>query len=155
MIVLLLMLLPVQFVLRLKCLLYKNCTKTCVTLAGVRWLAQYVCAKNLLFLMEDVKRTFSFCQVSTELKSQFYIPQKDTLIKATQFFEQTAIDFKGPLPTYTQNMYLLVIVNEFSQFPFCYPCPNMHSETIIKCLNYVVYPVVFTLTMHVVSCHKR
>ena len=83
--------------------------------------------------MEDVKRTCSSCRVCTELKPQFYIPQKGTLIKTTQPFERIAIDFKGPLPTCTRNMYLLVIVDEFSQFPFCYPCPNMYS--VIKCLN--------------------
>ena len=32
-------------------------------------------------------------------------------------------------------MYLLVIVDEFSRFPFCYPCPNIYFETVIKCLN--------------------
>ena len=85
--------------------------------------------------MEDVKRTCSSCRVSAELTPRFYIPQKGTLIKATQPFERTAIDFKGPLPTCTRNMYLLVIVDEFSRFPFCYPCPNMYSETVIKCLN--------------------
>ena len=50
-------------------------------------------------------------------------------------FERIAIDFKGPLPTCTRNMCLLVIVDEFSRFPFCYPCPNMYSETVIKCSN--------------------
>ena len=98
---------------------------------GVRRLAHYVRAKNLPFSMEDVKRTCSSCRVCAELKPRFYIPQKGTLIKATQLFERIAIDFKGPLPTCTRNMYLLVIVDEFSRFPFCYPCPNMYSETVI------------------------
>ena len=102
---------------------------------GVRRLAHYVRAKNLPFSMGDVKETCSSCRVCAELKPRFYIPQKGTLIKATQPFERIAIDFKGPLPTCTRNMYLLVFVDEFSRFPFCYPCPNMYSETVIKCLN--------------------
>ena len=100
----------------------------------VRRLAHYVRPKNLPFSMEDVKRTCSSCRVCAELKPRFYIPQKGTLIKATQPFERIAIDFKGPPPTCTRNMYLLVIVDEFSLFPFCYPCPNMNFETV-KCLN--------------------
>ena len=56
-------------------------------------------------------------------------------MKATQRFERIAIDFKGPLPTCARNMYLLVIVDEFSRFSFFYPCPNMYSETVIRCLN--------------------
>ena len=56
-------------------------------------------------------------------------------MKAIKPFERISLDFKGPLPSSSSNVYLLVIINEYSRFPFCYPCPNMHTETVIKCLN--------------------
>ena len=45
------------------------------------------------------------------------------------------IDFKGPLPSATQNKYFLTIIDENSRFPFVFPCPNISSQTVIKCLN--------------------
>ena len=57
------------------------------------------------------------------------------MIKATQPFERISIDFKGPLPSTTRNVYLRVIVDEFSRSPFCYPCSNTHTQTVITCLN--------------------
>ena len=34
-------------------------------------------------------------------------------------------------------MYLFVIADEISRFPFCYSNSNVNSETIIKCLNHL------------------
>ena len=82
-----------------------------------------------------MKKVCSSCPTCAELKPQFYNLSQGTLIKATQPFERISIDFKGPLPSTTRNVYLLVIVDEFSRFPFCYPCSNMHAQTVIKCLN--------------------
>ena len=45
------------------------------------------------------------------------------------------IDFKGPLLSATQNKYFLTIIDEYSRFPFVFPCPNISSQTVIKCLN--------------------
>ena len=103
--------------------------------SGVRRLSHYVRSKNLPFSVEDVKKVCSSCPTCAELKPQFYNLSQGTLIKATQPFERISIDFKGPLPSTTRNVYLLVIVDEFSRFPFCYPCSNMHAQTVIKCLN--------------------
>lgn len=102
---------------------------------GVRRLSHYVRSKNLPFSMEDVKKICSSCPTCAKLKPQYHKPNEGTLIKATQPFERLSMDFKGPLPTNSRNVYLLVIVDEFSRFPFCYPCPNMHAQTVIKCLN--------------------
>ena len=49
--------------------------------------------------------------------------------------EKLSIDFKEPIPSITSNMYLLVVVDKYSQFPFVFPCPNMHITTIIKALD--------------------
>ena len=49
--------------------------------------------------------------------------------------ERLSIDFKGPVPSVTSNTYLLVVIDEYLQFPFVFPCPNMHTTTIIKALD--------------------
>lgn len=49
--------------------------------------------------------------------------------------ERLSIDFKGPLPTSTNNPYLLTVIDEYSRFPFAFACPNMSSSTVIKCLD--------------------
>ena len=43
--------------------------------------------------------------------------------------------FKGPLAASNRNSYLLTIVNEFSRFQFAFPCSDILSTTVIKCLN--------------------
>ena len=50
---------------------------------------------------------------------------------------RVSIDFKRPLPSSSRNKYLLVIVDEYSRFPFAFPCPNMYSSTVINCLEKV------------------
>ena len=45
------------------------------------------------------------------------------------------IDFKGPLPTNTRNAYMLTIVDEYSRFPFIFPCPDMKTTTVMTCLD--------------------
>ncbi len=45
------------------------------------------------------------------------------------------MDFKGPLPSKTKNRYLLTIIDEYSRFPFAFPCSNFESKTVIKCLT--------------------
>lgn len=57
------------------------------------------------------------------------------LVKATQPFERLSIDFKGPLPSNTRNKYLLTIIDEYSRFPFAFPCSDMSSSTVISCLR--------------------
>ena len=54
--------------------------------------------------------------------------------------ERLSMDFKGPVPSATRNTYMLTIVDEYSRFPFAFPCPNMHTKTVIKCLE-----TIFTL----------
>ena len=87
--------------------------------------------------MEDVKKVCLSCQVCAVLKPRFCKPPQNSLIKAIQSFERLAIDFKGPLPSSFRNIYILVIVDEFSRFPFCFPCHNMSSQTVINCLDHL------------------
>jgi len=102
---------------------------------GVTRLLHFVRSKNLPFSTDDVKRVCSSCGVCAEIKPRFYRPDEGTLIKATKPFERLNIDFKGPLPSNNRNTYVLVVVDEYSRFPFCFPCPNMLTSTVIKRLD--------------------
>ena len=91
--------------------------------------------KNLPYSTDDVKKLCHSCRICAELKPQFYRPQQNTLIKATQPLERWSIDFKGPLRSSSQNKYMLTIVDEYYRFPFAFPCPNTTSATVMKCLD--------------------
>ena len=104
---------------------------------GVTRMLHFIRSKNMPFSTEDVKKTCSTCRICAELKPQFYRPTPGTLIKATQPMERLSMDFKGPLPTSSRNAYILTVVDEYSRFPFAFPCPNMHSSTVIKCLDQI------------------
>jgi len=49
--------------------------------------------------------------------------------------ERLNLDFKGPLPSATGNKYFLTVIDEYSQFPFVIPTPDLSTATVIKCLN--------------------
>lgn len=98
---------------------------------GVTRLYHYVKSKNLPYSLEEVRRVSSSCTVCAQIKPRFYKHQ-GTLIKATSPFERLNVDFKGPLPTISRNRYLLVIIDEYSRFPFAFPCPDMSSLTVIN-----------------------
>ena len=50
--------------------------------------------------------------------------------------ERLSIDFKGPIPSVTSNTYLLIVIDEYSEF-FVFSCPNMPTNTIIKALDWL------------------
>jgi hypothetical protein len=102
---------------------------------GVTRLWHFVRSRNLPYSLEDVKRCCSKCQTCAEIKPTFYTPDKNVLIKATQPMERFNIDFKGPLPSSTRNCYFLCIVDEFSRYPFCFPCPDVSTDSVIGCLE--------------------
>ena len=103
---------------------------------GVTRLFHFVRTKNLPFSAEDVRRKVcSSCQICAELKPRFYRPTQQILIKATKPFERISIDFKGLLPFSTSNKYILMVINEYSRFPFAFPCPSMRTATVVNCIN--------------------
>ena len=101
---------------------------------GVTRLLHFVRSRNLPYSTEDVKRVCAACRICAMIKPRFFQPLEGRLIKATQPMERLSIDFKGPLPS-TKAPYMLTVVDEFSRFPFAFPCPNMSSNTVIKCLE--------------------
>lgn len=103
---------------------------------GVTRMLHFVRSRNMAYSVEDIKRMTSQCNICSHVKPKFHRSQSVPLIKATQPFERLSIDFKGPLPSSSsQNKYLLTIVDEFSRFPFAFPCKDMTSGTVINCLT--------------------
>lgn len=101
---------------------------------GVRRLHHFVRAKNLPFSMEDVKKICSDCPVCSECKPRFFKSnQVNHLVKATRPWERISIDFKGPVSG--PRRFILVIIDEYSRFPFAYACRDMTSATVINCLS--------------------
>ena len=101
---------------------------------GVTRMLHFVRSKNLPYSTNEVKKVCSSCRMCEELKPRFHRPTMGTLIKSTQPMERLNIDFKGPLPSSTPNKYFLTIIDEYSRFPFVYPCSNISSQTV-KCVN--------------------
>ena len=79
----------------------------------------------------------STCRTCAELKPVLS-SNSWKLIKSTLPMERLGIDFKSLLPTTSRNAYILTVVDEYSRFPFAFPCPNMHSPTVIKCIDQIV-----------------
>lgn len=102
---------------------------------GCTRLYHLVRARNLPFSLEDVKHTVAHCKICAETKPRFFKPPHTPLLKATQPFERLNIDFKGPIPSSSKNKFFLTIVDEFSRFPFVYPCSDVSSSTVISCLT--------------------
>jgi len=97
-------------------------------------LMYFVRSKNLLFSFSDVKQICSQCRVCAEIKPQFQRLETNVLIKATQPWERISIDFKGPVKS-SCNPFLLVVVDQFSRFPFVFQCRDVSAKTVIACLS--------------------
>jgi len=102
---------------------------------GFTRLFHFVRAKNLPYSVGDVRLVVESCRVCCEVRPNFYKPPAAPLIKATQPFERLSVDFKGPLPSASKKRYILTIVDEFSRFPFAFPCVKIDSQTVINCFN--------------------
>ena len=101
----------------------------------VKRLWHFVRQKNLPYSLADVKKACEMCQTCAEIKPNFFSPPLGTLIKATKPMERLNIDFKGPLPSTSKNKYFLCIVDEYSRFPFVYPCSDMSTPTVTRCFD--------------------
>nr|XP_039250117.1 uncharacterized protein LOC120327823 [Styela clava] len=102
---------------------------------GITRMSHFIRVRNLPYSMDDIRKVVSTCPVCCECKPRFHKPDTGHLIKATQAFERLNIDFKGPLPSNNNNRYFLCVVDEFSRFPFAFPCPDVSTASVIKCLT--------------------
>ena len=100
---------------------------------GITRLNHFVRSKNLLYSIDDIRKVTQKCNVCAKFKPKFY-EITGTLIKSTQPFERLTIDFKGPLPSVTTDKCILTVVDEYSRFPFAFPCKDTSGDTVINCL---------------------
>ena len=102
---------------------------------GVQRMLHFVRAKNLPYSIEEVRKVTSDCSTCARLKPKFFKPNHNPLVRATAPFQRLSIDFKGPLPpSSTSYRYILTIIDEYSRFPFAYPCRDISSKTVKACL---------------------
>ena len=104
---------------------------------GVTRMLHFVRHKNMPYSVEDVREITRSCKICSEVKPRFVKLSPQALIKASQPFERLSLDFKGPLPSSSRNRYLLTVVDEYSRFPFAFPCADISAETVKKHLNYL------------------
>ena len=102
---------------------------------GITRLNHFMRIKDLPYSLDEIKRMTSRCPVCCECRPQFHRPEKVPLIKATQPFERININFKAPLTSNNGNNYFLMVVEEYSRFPFVFPCPDVSTNTVVKCLT--------------------
>ena len=102
---------------------------------GETRMAHFVRVRNLPFSMDQIRQVIRSCKACAECKPQYYKPAPMHLIKATQPFERLNMDFKGPLPTTNQNRYILTICDEYSRFPFAFPCRDVSAKSVVKHLQ--------------------
>ena len=101
---------------------------------GITRTFHFVKSKNLPCSLDDVHKMISACKVCGEIKPRFHKPPFIPLIKATQPMERLSVDFKGPLPSRSKHKYVLTVVDEYSPYPFAFPCSNVDTKTVIACL---------------------
>ncbi|QQP58573.1 Uncharacterized protein FKW44_003939, partial [Caligus rogercresseyi] len=99
---------------------------------GIRRFFHFIKSKNLPFSIDEVRKAIFSCKECRELKPLFFKLSNEPLIKATKPMERLSLDFKGPLPSCSRNKYLLTMVDEYSRFPFAYPCPDVSSQSVIR-----------------------
>ena len=101
---------------------------------GVTRLNHFMRTKDLPYSLYEIKMS-SWCPVCCECRPQFHRPEKVPFIKATQPFERININFKAHLTMNNGNNYFLMVVEEYSRFPFVFPCPDVSTNTVVKSLT--------------------
>ena len=101
---------------------------------GIVRLNHFVRTKNLPYSLEQVKTVCNQCRVCAAIKPQFFRPDNPPLIEATKPFDRISVDFKGPLPSVSSKKYLFVAVDEYSRYVWAFPCVNMETDTVKRCL---------------------
>ena len=102
---------------------------------GITRTMHFIRSRNLPYSVEDVKRVIGRCKVCLEVKPKFYKPVNQHLIEATRPFQRLNVDFKGPIPSSTHNKYFLTVVDEYSRYPWAFPCSDMTGSSVIRCFT--------------------
>ena len=113
---------------------------------GYARLYHFIRSRNLPYTSEETKEVCRNCAICAEIKPRFHRAKEETLVKATRPWERLATDFKGPVKG--PSPYLLVVVDEFSRYPFVFPCKNLSSSTVIECLSSLFCTFGFPFFVH-------
>lgn len=80
-------------------------------------LAHFVKVRNVHYSIEDIKMYWLIVSVVQDGNHIYiYPPENVRLIKARQLMGRINIDFKRPLPSNSQNCYILTVIEEYSRF---------------------------------------
>ena len=92
------------------------------------------CLKTLTFCVVKKSSLFNWrCQENLCILQNLCRTQASVLLTYWRYtgpMHRISIDFNWPLPTAICNRYLLVIVDEYSWFPFLYTCTDMQTSTV-------------------------
>lgn len=102
---------------------------------GITRLWAYIRSKNIPASLDEVRDVVKKCETCARVKPRYFKGTQGEVVRASRPFERLAIDFKGPMSNSTGNRYLLTVVDEFSRFPWAFPCSDMSSKTVIYCLR--------------------
>ena len=105
---------------------------------GSTRLWDYVQRHNLPFSLPEVRDITSGCPTCRECKPKFFRPQEDGhVIRATRPFERLNIDIVGPkVPAHrTGRRFLLVVLDEFTRFPFAFALSEITTAAVLSCLR--------------------
>ena len=105
---------------------------------GVTRMWELVGRLKLAVSIDEVRKVCRECSVCSQLKPSFKKTAPETLISAVKPMDRISIDFKGPLPNSSfNNRFLFVAIDEYSRYPFAFPCKNINADTVISCLRKV------------------
>lgn len=105
---------------------------------GVKRFWDYVKRQNLPFTLSDVENVTSNCITCLECKPRFYNPTSTAhVIKSSRPFERLNIDILGPkIPACgTGRRFLMVIIDEYSRFPFAFSLQDITTNSVTSCLK--------------------
>ena len=99
---------------------------------GITRFWHLVRSQNLPHSLDQVKNLVNSCPTCLTIKPKFMRTPPTPLISATHPFDRISMDIKGPIPTTKEGYaYLLVLVDEYSRFPFAYPLKEISASSII------------------------
>jgi len=93
---------------------------------------------KLPFNLDDIREMIKNCNVCAKLKPNFSNNNEGNLIRSTRPLQKLSCDFKGKLPaTANGNLFLFVVVDEFSRYCWAFPTKDQSSNTVIDCLEQI------------------
>lgn len=91
-------------------------------------------------LLEKCASVASSCETCSRIKPQWAKPEAALpMINSTAPWQRISIDFQVGKPTTPQGTNLLVIIDEYSRFPFAAVTADREADTVIKVLTQLFY----------------